>query len=181
MSKNNEKIQPEIKDNDIDNETQANMLNFKINKLEFKQPNNNENVIIENKDTKLNKETMIDKSMINLKAINQNNEIINNLNSNDKSEKKMTKKNLSFMQKTKTWIGKTWTNIKNYDYSKFNIFKKEEMEECLDAHGNPIKIPKKKHKTIPNKENQNQNQINLFTLDNNYYKANMNILSGYPF
>ena len=47
------------------------------------------------------------------------------------------------MQKTKTWIGKTWTNIKNYDYSKFNIFKKEEMEECLDAHGNPIKIPKK--------------------------------------
>ena len=55
----------------------------------------------------------------------------------------MTKKNLSFMQKTKTWIGKTWTNIKNYDYSKFNIFKKEEMEECLDAHGNPIKIPKK--------------------------------------
>ena len=85
------------------------------------------------------------------------------------------------MQKTKTWIGKTWTNIKNYDYSKFNIFKKEEMEECLDAHGNPIKIPKKKHKTIPNKENQNQNQIYLFTLDNNYYKANMNILSGYPF
>ena len=88
MSKNNEKIQPEIKDNDIDNETQANMLNFKINKLELKQPNNNENVIIENKDTKLNKETMSDKSMINLKAINQNNEIINNLNSNDKSEKK---------------------------------------------------------------------------------------------
>ncbi len=37
------------------------MLNFKINKLELKQPNNNENVIIENKDTKLNKETMIDK------------------------------------------------------------------------------------------------------------------------
>jgi len=92
MSKNNEKIQPEIKDNDIDNETQANMLNFKINKLELKQQNNNENVIIENKDTKLNKETMIDKSMINLKAINQNNEIINNLNSNDKSEKKMMKK-----------------------------------------------------------------------------------------
>ena len=92
MSKNNEKIQPEIKDNDIDNETQANMLNFKINKLELKQQNNNENVIIENKDTKLNKETIFDKSMINLKAINQNNEIINNLNSNDKSEKKMMKK-----------------------------------------------------------------------------------------
>ena len=43
------------------------------------------------------------------------------------------------------------------------------------------KNPEKKHKTITNKENQNQNQINLFTLDNNYYKANMNILSGYPF
>ncbi len=66
--------------------------------------------------------------MINLKAINQNNEIINNLNSNDKSEKKMTKKNLSFMQKTKTWIGKTWTNIKNYDYSKFNILKKKKWK-----------------------------------------------------
>ena len=111
MSKNNEKIQPEIKDNDIDNETQANMLNFKINKLELKQPNNNENVIIENKDTKLNKETMIDKSMINLKAINQNNEIINNLNSNDKSEKKNDEKKFKFYAKNENM---DWENLDKY-------------------------------------------------------------------
>ena len=58
------------------------------------------------------------------------------------------------MQKTKTWFSKAWQNIKNYDYSKLNIFKGEEMVDCLDAHGFPLKIPKRVFEQKAKKEEE---------------------------
>ena len=96
---------------------------------------------------------MIDKSVIALKNDDsQNIEILNKLNNENKEKEKNATKKTSFMQNAKAWYRKTWNNIKNHDYSKLNIFKGEEMEECLDAHGFPMKIPKRRHNTKPEEQ-----------------------------
>ena len=118
-----------------------------------KKNGTNENQIIENKDIKLKKKSLIDSSIIALNSTEQENEIIKELNNPKTSEEKVPEKKQSFMQKTKSWLGKAWTDFKN---SKYNIFKGEEMEECLDAHGFPIKIPKRKHNQNPDKKEEDK-------------------------
>ena len=114
----------------------------------------NENQIKEKKD-----KDITDQSKIYLVPNGINNDIIGNLNNPNIPEKKP-----SFMQKTKTWLGKAWTNFKN---SKFNIFKGEEMEECLDAHGFPMKIPKRRHNQQPEKKEENKNETITININNN--------------
>ena len=108
------------------------------------------NITKENNDIKQNEGHDKDTSTITFVPNGINNDIINNLNNPKKSEEKQ-----SFMQKTKKWLGNAWTNFKN---SRFNIFKGEEMEDCLDAHGFPMKIPKRRHNQQQDKKEANKNE-----------------------
>ena len=154
MSKKNDIIKEDInRDKEEETATQNNkeimsetILNLKMDNLNKNPPNNNTQKEEENKDTNN------DNTLETLHIEESKNYIINKLNTEKKPDDKMTEKKQSLMQNTKSWISKTWNNIKNYDYSKWNIFKGEEMEECLDAHGFPIKIPKKRHNTKPEKD-----------------------------
>ena len=150
MSKNNQDIKNEIniKENNSTENAQNNNIDTIIN---LKEDDNNKNPSIINNDIESKQQLNLDNSLNQLKNDGFQNDTINRLNVKNPQNDKMTKKKPSMMQNTKSWITKTWNNIKNYDYSKWNIFKGEEMEECLDAHGFPIKIPKKKHKPIPPK------------------------------
>ena len=121
-----------------------------IMNLKFNQENENDFQIDKDKKNLQKKENIDDISHVNLIP----NDVLNKLNEPKKEEEKVPEQKKGFFQSGKSWINKTWNSIKNYDYSKLNIFKQEEMEECLDAHGFPIKIPKKKHKTKPNKEEE---------------------------
>ena len=147
MSKKNDIIKEEEtatqNNKEIMSET---ILNLKMDNLNKNPPNKNTQKEEENKDTNN------DNTLETLHIEESKNYIINKLNTEKKPDDKMTEKKQSLMQNTKSWISKTWNNIKNYDYSKWNIFKGEEMEECLDAHGFPIKIPKKRHNTKPEKD-----------------------------
>jgi hypothetical protein len=97
-----------------------------------------------------------------------------------------TSQNLSFMQRTKSWMSNMWTNVKNYNYGKYNIFKRTEMEDVLDAHGNHMKIPKnRKEKELKriktdNKEGSGLKYRNI-NYDGYYTSSNINVFSGYPF
>ena len=157
-SRNKSEIAEEQEKQDFETVTNLN-VEFKNKKII-----NKENEIIENKDTFEKKESTIDKSIITLIPNGNNNDIIKELNNPNKSEHKITEKKLSFMQKTKSWFGKAWTNFKN---SRFNIFKGEEMEECLDAHGFPIKIPKRKHNQQPDKKEENKKEATSINVSNN--------------
>ena len=150
MSKNNQDIKNEIniKENNSTENEQNNNIDTIIN---LKEDDNNKNPSIINNDIESKQQLNLDNSLNQLKNDGFQNDTINRLNVKNPQTDKMTEKKPSMMQNTKSWITKTWNNIKNYDYSKWNIFKGEEMEECLDAHGFPIKIPKKKHKPIPPK------------------------------
>ena len=48
------------------------------------------------------------------------------------------------MQRTKSWMSNMWTSVKKFDYGKYNIFKRTEMETILDAHGFPMRVPKRR-------------------------------------
>ena len=135
MSRNKEQSKEEEINEKIESDT---VTNFKI-KDEPKI-----NITKENNDIKQNEGHDKDTSTITFVPNGINNDIINNLNNPKKSEEKQ-----SFMQKTKKWLGNAWTNFKN---SRFNIFKGEEMEDCLDAHGFPMKIPKRRHNTNPEEQ-----------------------------
>ena len=108
------------------------------------------NITKENNEIKQNEGHDKDTSTITFVPNGINNDIINNLNNPKKKEEKQ-----SFMQKTKKWLGNAWTNFKN---SRFNIFKGEEMEDCLDAHGFPMKIPKRRHNQQQDKKEENKNE-----------------------
>ena len=156
--KNKSEIAEEQERQDLETATNLN-VEFENKKIISKK-----NEIIENKDTFEKKESTIDKSIIALIPNGNNNDIIKELNNPNKSEHKITEKKQSFMQKTKSWLGKAWTNFKN---SRFNIFKGEEMEECLDAHGFPIKIPKRKHNQQPDKKEENKKEATSINVSNN--------------
>ena len=141
MSKNKEQSKEEEINEKIESDT---VTNFKI-KDEPKI-----NITKENNDIKQNEGQDKDTSTITFVPNGINNDIINNLNNPKKSEEKQ-----SFMQKTKKWLGNAWTNFKN---SRFNIFKGEEMEDCLDAHGFPMKIPKRRHNQQQDKKEENKNE-----------------------
>ena len=119
----------------------------------------NQKIKSENDKNKTTNNMKIDDASI-IKLNNQifdKNSSLKKLNEPKKEDNKVIGKKKGFFQSSKEWINKTWNNIKNYDYSKLNIFKGEEMEECLDAHGFPIKIPKRRN-------NQESNNI-----DGKYY------------
>ena len=141
MSSNKEQSKEEEINEKIESDT---VTNFKI-KDEPKI-----NITKENNDIKQNEGQDKDTSTITFVPNGINNDIINNLNNPKKSEEKQ-----SFMQKTKKWLGNAWTNFKN---SRFNIFKGEEMEDCLDAHGFPMKIPKRRHNQQQDKKEENKNE-----------------------
>ena len=111
-----------------------NPTNDNIMKVEDKIENDNTIYVLNNEEEKNN-------PIKNLNVSNKNNE-----------EKKSEKK--GFIQNAKSWFGKAWYNIKNYDYSKLNLFKQEETEEILDAHGFPMRVPKKKNKTNTEKKDK---------------------------
>jgi hypothetical protein len=119
------------------------------------------------------------------------NETLNQLNNpadNTKKEEGKTDntQKLSFMQRTKSWMSNMWTNVKNYNYGKYNIFKKTEMEDVLDAHGNHMKLPKnRKEKELKriktdNKEGSGLKHGNI-NYEGYYASSNINVFSGYPF
>ena len=141
MSRNKEQSKEEEFNEKIESDT---VTNFKI-KDEPKI-----NITKENNDIKQNEGQDKDTSTITFVPNGINNDIINNLNNPKKSEEKQ-----SFMQKAKKWLGNAWTNFKN---SRFNIFKGEEMEDCLDAHGFPMKIPKRRHNQQQDKKEENKNE-----------------------
>ena len=112
-------------------------------KNKSKNNNNNDNLTLN--DIKIDDTDVI---VLNNQIIDKNSSL-KKLNETKKEDNKVIEKKKGFFQNSKEWINKTWNNIKNYDYSKLNIFKGEEMEECLDAHGFPMKIPKKRHNQKP--------------------------------
>ena len=134
--------------------TESNMETITELQIDPEKLNAMKSIKAENKNTNINQEKPIDKSTIQLNVTN--NLILDNLNNPIANEEKNNNKKSGFFSKTKSWLGKTWTNIKNYDYSKLNIFKGEEMEECLDAHGFPIKIPKRRHNQNPQNKEENK-------------------------
>ena len=128
-------------------------INLKIN-IEPKNKNNNQNELDNNINLKT-QEFNPDKTMVPLNTIGEiENDTLNGLNISKIKNQEIIPNKPSLMQKTKTWFSKAWQNIKNYDYSKLNIFKGEEMVECLDAHGLPMQIPKRVLQQKKNKEDE---------------------------
>ena len=118
-------------------------INLKIN-IEPKNKNNNQNELDNNINLKTQEDINPDKTMVPLNNIGEiENDTLNDLNIPKIKNQEIIQNKPTLMQKTKTWFSKAWQNIKNYDYSKLNIFKGEEMVDCLDAHGFPLKIPKR--------------------------------------
>lgn len=120
------------------------------------------------------------------------NETLNQLNLPNDSTKNEDEKtsnsnqNLSFMQRTRSWMSSMWTNVKNYNYGKYNIFKRTEMEDVLDAHGNHMKIPKnRKQKELKRIKTDNKEEGGLkhgnINYEGYYPSSNINVFSGYPF
>ena len=166
-------------------EIQNTETNFKIEddleKVEPKYQNINNNIVNNNKNIDASTLVLANKDYPENNIANQ----LNNQNSNGEIIKQKENLNQSFMQRTKSWMSNMWTNVKNYDYGKYNIFKKTEMEDCFDAHGNHIKIPKNtKQKEIYRKKENNEDfkKYNNLNYNRYYYtNSNANIFAGYPF
>ena len=169
-------------DNDNDNNkystTEAN-LNIKPNLKEKDENTNNKNI----KKGKNN----IDNSTLILfdKKSQEKNDALNQLNNQVEQNKNTDTNNQSFIQRTKSWMSNMWVNIKNYNYGKYNIFKRTEMEDCLDAHGNHIKIPKNRTNKKLEKKNEDYDEdfkkYNNLNYDRYFSATNVNAFSGYPF
>ena len=174
---------PEPKDNKEENEMKSTENNLKLDKdIENGKIEPNNNI----KNNTINSRKNIDTSTLFLKNYESpENNALSNLNKQDSNNKEKKENiNQSFMQRTKSWMSNMWTNVKNYDYGKYNIFKKTEMEDCLDAHGNIIKIPKRTNKKeiIRKKENNEDfKKYNNLNYDRYYSNSNANVYAGYPF
>ena len=174
---------PEPKDNKEENEMKSTENNLKLDKdIENGKIEPNNNI----KHNTINSRKNIDTSTLFLKNDESpENNALSNLNKQDSNNKEKKENiNQSFMQRTKSWMSNMWTNVKNYDYGKYNIFKKTEMEDCLDAHGNIIKIPKRTNKKeiIRKKENNEDfKKYNNLNYDRYYSNSNANVYAGYPF
>ena len=184
---NNEKNKTETEEKEEDDKIEGTKASFMINNIN--KTEENKDMELDNKENQKNeKNKNIDISTLVLK----NNDSFGNNNLSqlnvEKSEiKKNDNNNLnqSFIQRTKSWMSNMWTNVKNYDYGKYNIFKKTEMEDCLDAHGNHIRIPKKKEekKVLKVTENKDEDFMKYNNIDYNRYYSNYNanVFAGYPF
>ena len=152
-----------------------------LEKVEPKYKNINNNIPNDNKNIDGSTLALANKDYPENNIVNQ----LNNQNLNGEKIKQKGNLNQSFMQRTKSWMSNMWTNVKNYDYGKYNIFKKTEMEDCIDAHGNHIKIPKiTNKKEIHRKKDNNEDfkKYNNLNYNRYYYtNSNANIFAGYPF
>ena len=144
----------ETKENDPENNYNINCIESSLN-LKINTEPNNQNELDNNINLKTQEDINPDKTIVPLNNIGEiQNDTLNELNAKKNKSQEIIQKKPSLMQKTKTWFSKAWKNIKNYDYSKLNIFKGEEMVDCLDAHGFPLKIPKRVFEQKPQKEEE---------------------------
>ena len=178
---NNNKLEPENDDPSKSHLNIKNIIDYKEegkDNIQITQEDKNKSHYIETSVIALNnnydKKNYDNLIQINNEDIQSKNKIdTNNNNTNVNSTKK------SFIQRTKSWMSNMWTNVKNYDYGKFNIFRGPEMEDILDAHGLPMRIPKKKHKKILVKKDKNEDFIKD---DMKYFESiNKNVFNAYPF
>ena len=164
----------EKKEEKTENGTEINFIstvsNLKIEDMKEKIENEKEEKeekidVEEKKPDKINEKNEkndinIDKSALALKQ-DEKNDIINNLNKEkepepEKEVKPQPSKMKRYYQATKNFFYNSWKKVRNYDYSRYNVFKKEEMVECLDAHGFPMRLPKRV--VYPN---ENINSVNI--------------------
>lgn len=164
----------EKKEEKTENGTEINFIstvsNLKIEDMKEKIENEKEEKeekidVEEKKPDKINEKNEkndinIDKSALALKQ-DEKNDIINNLNKEKEPEpenevKPQPSKMKRYYQATKNFFYNSWKKVRNYDYSRYNVFKKEEMVECLDAHGFPMRLPKRV--VYPN---ENINSVNI--------------------
>ena len=164
----------EKKQEKTENGTEINFIstvsNLKIEDMKEKIENEKEEKeekidVEEKKPDKINEKNEkndinIDKSALALKQ-DEKNDIINNLNKEkepepEKEVKPQPSKMKRYYQATKNFFYNSWKKVRNYDYSRYNVFKKEEMVECLDAHGFPMRLPKRV--VYPN---ENINSVNI--------------------
>ena len=164
----------EKKEEKTENGTEINFIstvsNLKIEDMKEKIENEKEEKeekidVEEKKPDKINEKSEkndinIDKSALALKQ-DEKNDIINNLNKEKEPEpenevKPQPSKMKRYYQATKNFFYNSWKKVRNYDYSRYNVFKKEEMVECLDAHGFPMRLPKRV--VYPN---ENINSVNI--------------------
>ena len=178
---NNEDSPPQPKDTEDDVEVQNTEVYLNIDDItEDKEQKNIEKDEKDVKKVNKNNSTHIKESLNQL----NNSDLQNKNRDNEKSNNRNN--NQSFMQRTKSLMSNMWTNIKNYNYSKYNIFKRTEMEDILDAHGNHMKIPKnRKDKPLKRiktdvKEGSSLKFGNL-NYNTYYTSSNVNVFSGYPF
>ena len=148
----------EIKENNQEKKSDVEGVESRINlktNIEPKNKNNNQNELDNNINLKTQEDINPDKTMVPLNIIGEiENDTLNDLNIPKNKNQEIIQNKPTLMQKTKTWFSKAWQNIKNYDYSKLNIFKGEEMVECLDAHGFPMQIPKSALQQKKNKKEE---------------------------
>ena len=164
----------EKKEEKTENGTEINFIstvsNLKIEdmmeKIENEKEEKEEKIDVEEKKPdKINEKNEkndinIDKSALALKQ-DEKNDIISNLNKEkepepEKEVKPQPSKMKRYYQATKNFFYNSWKKVRNYDYSRYNVFKKEEMVECLDAHGFPMRLPKRV--VYPN---ENINSVNI--------------------
>ena len=164
----------EKKEEKTENGTEINFIstvsNLKIEDMKEKIENEKEEKeekidVEEKKPDKINEKNEkndinIDKSALALKQ-DEKNDIISNLNKEkepepEKEVKPQPSKMKRYYQATKNFFYNSWKKVRNYDYSRYNVFKKEEMVECLDAHGFPMRLPKRV--VYPN---ENINSVNI--------------------
>ena len=164
----------EKKEEKTENGTEINFIstvsNLKIEDMKEKIENEKEEKeekidVEEKKPDKINEKNEkndinIDKSALALKQ-DEKNDIISNINKEkepepEKEVKPQPSKMKRYYQATKNFFYNSWKKVRNYDYSRYNVFKKEEMVECLDAHGFPMRLPKRV--VYPN---ENINSVNI--------------------
>ena len=164
----------EKKEEKTENGTEINFIstvsNLKIEDMKEKIENEKEEKeekidVEEKKPDKINEKNEkndinIDKSALALKQ-DEKNDIVSNLNKEkepepEKEVKPQPSKMKRYYQATKNFFYNSWKKVRNYDYSRYNVFKKEEMVECLDAHGFPMRLPKRV--VYPN---ENINSVNI--------------------
>ncbi len=164
----------EKKEEKTENGTEINFIstvsNLKIEDMKEKIENEKEEKeekidVEEKKPDKINEKNEkndinIDKSALALKQ-DEKNDIISNLNKEkepepEKEVKPQPSKMKRYYQATKNFFYNSWKKVRNYNYSRYNVFKKEEMVECLDAHGFTMRLPKRV--VYPN---ENINSVNI--------------------
>lgn len=188
---NKEQVEPEPEPEPEDNNDKyvSTLTDLQINTF-LKDNKEEDNNVIEDSKKKRIRAGIQNSTLILINEKDQkNDDILKQLNNNDTQSNNTNNTNnstgnRSFMQRTKTWMSSMWTNVKNFNYAKYNIFKKTEMEDCLDAHGNHIQIPKNRSdKKLEKKVENNEDFMKYNNLNYNRYfeSTNINAFAGYPF